>query len=130
MERAKSDTRGLQVTTEAPTCFAVRGAGRWFIDFGQAMFGTVQLTIRADDTGSCDVCLGEKLLADGTIDRAPPGCIRCRVLTLPLKAGLHTYRVAIPPDERNTGPEAVLMPDTLFEVLPFRYAEVTVRSRS
>ena len=63
----------LQVTHEIPTCVEARGTGQWFVDFGQAMFGTVELTIRTDSSGSCEVCLGEKLATDGTVDRTPPG---------------------------------------------------------
>lgn len=120
------DMPTLQVTTEAPACFEARGAGRWFVDFARAMFGTVQLVIRAERAGTAEVCLGEKLTDRGVIDRTPPGCIRCRVMTLPLRPGEHTYQVVIPADTRNTGPMAVLMPKTLFEVTPFRYAEITL----
>ncbi len=38
--------------------------------------------------------------------------------------GWNTYVVTIPPDKRNTGPQAVLMPEYTGEVTPFRYCEV------
>ncbi len=98
---------------------------RWFVDFGRAFFGTVQLGLQADRAAHVEVCLGEKLTDSGAIDRTPPGTIRCRVIPLAVEAGRHTYQVIIPPDGRNTGSQAIRMPSTLFEVLPFRYAEVT-----
>ena len=33
-------------------------------------------------------------------------------------------RIAIPPDKRNTGQQAVLMPKHIGEVTPFRYCEI------
>ncbi|WP_298710305.1 alpha-L-rhamnosidase C-terminal domain-containing protein, partial [uncultured Chitinophaga sp.] len=53
------------------------------------------------------------------------GTIRFQEHRLPLRAGTHTYRVRIRPDARNTGRQAVLMPDYIGEVLPFRYVELS-----
>ena len=122
----KAASQSLLVTPEAPAALASRGGGRWFADFGRAMFGTLRLTVRAAAAGTAEVCLGEKLAPDGAIDRAPPGCIRCRVVALALRPGVNTCRVVIPPDARNTGSMAVRMPASLFEVTPFRYAEITL----
>lgn len=116
--------RALTVSEVAPRAVGKRPDGRWFADFGQAYFGTVRVTLRAERAGSVEVCLGEKLNDAGAIDRTPPGCIRCRVMSLPVRSGAQTCRVEIPPDERNTGPRAIHMPPDLFEVLPFRYAEI------
>jgi hypothetical protein len=41
-----------------------------------------------------------------------------------LKQGWNTYEIAITPDKRNTGPQAVLMPQYIGEVTPFRYCEL------
>jgi hypothetical protein len=121
-------TRGLVVSTDEPISLRTRGKNRWFVDYGKAMFGTIAVTIRASRTGTAEVCLSEKLADSGRrIDRQPPGHIRTRVMTLPLRRGRHTYQVEIPPDKRNTEqPYAVLVPDAFFEVLPFRYAEIKV----
>jgi len=58
------------------------------------------------------------------VDGNPPGCVRSRRLRAALSPGRLLLRVEIPPDALNTAPEAVPMPAELFEVLPFRYAEV------
>ena len=121
------DSRGLLVSGEAPVVVKKRGKARWFVDYGRAMFGTLRVAIRAAKVGTLEVCLGEKLNDKGGVDRQPPGHIRCRVVTVPLRRGRQTVQIAIPPDKRNTEqPYAVLVPPQFFEVTPFRYAELTV----
>jgi hypothetical protein len=99
--------------------------GSYFVDFGRAAFGTLQLTLTSAAAGdSIVVHLGERLAAPDRVDRAPAGTIRYRRVVLPLLAGTRTYRLQIPPDARNTGPQAIPMPPDVGEVLPFRYAEL------
>lgn len=97
----------------------------WFADFGRAAFGTVRIIVTASQSATVTVHLGEKLDREGRLDRTPPGSIRYRaaepILTGP---GTHAHQAVVPPDQRNTGPAAIRMPDELFEVLPFRYAEI------
>ncbi|MDO8928549.1 MAG: family 78 glycoside hydrolase catalytic domain, partial [Bacteroidota bacterium] len=95
-----------------------------FIDFGKAAFGTVRLTLLGK-TGSDTVLvhLGEAQ-KDGRINRTPGGTIRYSAHRLVLKRGWNTYTIVIPPDKRNTGPQAVLMPQYIGEVTPFRYCEL------
>src|SRR4051812_45295528 len=45
--------------------------GHYFIDFGRAAFGTIQLKFSAQQKDSLRIRLGEKLSADYTIDRKP-----------------------------------------------------------
>lgn len=54
----------------------------------------------------------------------PGGHIRAQELQLPVKKGTHTYTLPIVPDERNTKPLAVHLPDTIPVLMPFRYCEV------
>ncbi|MBN2712832.1 MAG: hypothetical protein JXR97_10440 [Planctomycetes bacterium] len=68
----------------------------------------------------------EKLSAENKLEREPEGCVRYRKIEIPVKAGIKTYTVAIPPDERNTGPQAILMPPEIGEVMPFRYCEIII----
>jgi alpha-L-rhamnosidase len=70
------------------------------------------------------VHLGEKLNAEGRIDRTPPGSVRYLRLEQRFAPGEHRLRLVIPPDERNTGPAAVKMPASIGEVYPFRWAEI------
>ncbi len=99
----------------------------WFIDFGRAAFGTIRLDVECSSTGSTELVveLSEKLNAPDAIDTNPPGCVRYRRVDVRVRPGRQTLQVQIPPDERNTGPEAILMPAELFEVVPFRYVAVT-----
>ncbi len=117
--------RALVVREVVPAVCERTADGRWFLDFGRAAFGTLRLDVECHAAGTeLALDLGERLCAPGVVDRTPPGCVRHRHLRVPLRPGRHTYRVEIPPDALNTAPEAVRMPAHLFEVLPFRYAEI------
>ena len=97
--------------------------GTLFIDFGKAAFGTVLVPSSSTQQGLLVVHLGEKL-AFGRIDRNPPGTVRYIRIEQARKGGADFDRIAIPPDARNTGLGAVVMPGEIGEVYPFRYAEI------
>ncbi len=128
MKTSLNLARLRQLVVEERTPCAVRSLapGHWFVDFGTAAFGTLRLTLDMPRGGPATIHLGERLAADGRIDRKPPGCVRYRAIEMSLPAGRSTQQVVIPPDARNTGPAAIRMPDHLFEVLPFRYAELVL----
>ncbi|MCD6395761.1 MAG: family 78 glycoside hydrolase catalytic domain [Planctomycetes bacterium] len=108
-----------------PTDIVNKGAGHWFVDFGKAAYGTVELVLSSEVSGAeVEVHLGEKLSGEYTVDLSPPGTIRYRKATVRVKKGRHTYTVVIPPDKRNTGSRAIKMPADVGEVLPFRYCEI------
>lgn len=108
-----------------PTDIVSKGADHWFVDFGKAAYGTVEMVLSGEVSGAeVEVHLGEKLSDVNTVDRTPPGTIRYRKATVRVKKGRHTYTVAIPPDKRNTGSRAIKMPADVGEVLPFRYCEI------
>lgn len=95
-----------------------------FFDFGRASFGSVEVTLQSPRDGdTVYVAIGEAV-RDGRIDSRPPGTVRYYRYPLVLKAGRHAYRVIPDHDRRNTGPQAVLMPDHIGEVAPFRYCQV------
>ena len=95
-----------------------------FVDFGKASFGQLVLNLTSDaDKDSIVVHLGE-CISDGKVDRNPGGTIRYQRYTIGLMKGTHTYRLKIRKDRRNTGSAAILMPDYIGEVLPFRYCEI------
>ncbi len=97
----------------------------YFVDFGKAAFGTVELTLTSPEAGRhIEIHLGEVCSQPDSIDRNPGGSRRYRQLELTLDEGAHTYRLTIPPDRRNTGPQAIKMPESIGEVMPFRYCEV------
>jgi hypothetical protein len=94
------------------------------VDFGKAAFGQLLLTLSSDvlmDT--VIVHLGENI-KEGRVDRNPGGTVRYRKYIIPLLQGIHTYRVINESDKRNTASAAVLMPNYIGEVFPFRYCEI------
>jgi hypothetical protein len=96
----------------------------WFIDFGKDAFAQLRLTLHGKtESDTVIIHLGEAQ-KDGCIDRVPGGTIRYSQYKLVLKRGWNTYQIAISPDKRNTGPQAVLIPEYIGEVTPFRYCEI------
>lgn len=93
------------------------------VDFGRSAFGWLELEIDAARPADLTVRLGEKL-SEGRIDRKPGGHIRYAQSKLHVTPGKRTYRVMLPADERNTGPDAIAIPEEFGVVLPFRWAEV------
>ncbi len=113
----------FQVERIAPASFRQQGAGSYFIDFGKAAFATLELTLAARSADTLLVRLGEQL--DGArINRKPEGHIRYQEVKLAVQPGKRTYRLALTPDERNTKPGAVVLPDSFPVLLPFRYCEI------
>ena len=100
-------------------------AETYFVDFGRAAFGTVQLRLFSNENRTVEVRLGEVTSGKHSIDQEPGGSRRYKSLRLDLHEGTHTYTVEIPQDVRNTGPAAIRMPAAIGEVLPFRYCEVS-----
>ncbi len=125
--------RYLPVISEVEPRSVVRTASdRVLVDFGRAAFATLRLHVANPETGrELQVNLAE--VPDGplAINRAPGGSRRYRELRQPLRSGQSEYVLKIPADERNTrqvtSPDtapAILVPDGLPEVVPFRYAEI------
>ncbi|MBN1817646.1 MAG: family 78 glycoside hydrolase catalytic domain [Sedimentisphaerales bacterium] len=114
----------LEIRCVGPRKVVKNNEGHFFVDFGRAAYGTIELTITSPDQRVLEIHLGEKLERALTIDRQPPGTIRYRKLNLTVQPDRETYRLIIPPDRRNTGSAAVKMPSGLFEVMPFRYCEI------
>ncbi|HKJ67193.1 MAG TPA: family 78 glycoside hydrolase catalytic domain, partial [bacterium] len=98
---------------------------RYFVDFGKAAFGRVRITLSSSKNHQqVFIHLGEVPAGPDSIDRNPGGSRRYKKIPLTLQQGIHTYTVRIPPDERNTGPNAIKMPEYTGEVMPFRYCEI------
>ncbi|NLZ06165.1 MAG: family 78 glycoside hydrolase catalytic domain [Phycisphaerae bacterium] len=115
----------LATTRVKPVRVVAKADRYYFVDFGKAAFGTVELTLTSPEAGrQIEVHLGEVYAKPDSIDRNPGGSRRYRQLELTLEEGTHTYRLTIPPDKRNTGPQAIKMPESVGEVMPFRYCEV------
>ena len=96
----------------------------YFFDFGKDAFGTLVLDLNIKAPANLVIHLGEKLISEWTIDRNPGGSIKYRRIVLPVTPAVSKYVVRIPPDERNTNPPAVSLPDSFGVVMPFRYCEI------
>ena len=119
-----TDRYPIQKQDEHPIKIKNNGENRYFADFGKAAFGRVRLNLYSDDgTDSLTIHLGEAQ-KEGTVDRSPGGSIRYSRYIIKPEKGWNTYVITITPDRRNTGPQAILMPDYIGEVTPFRYCEI------
>lgn len=120
----QTDRHPVQKQDDYPLTVDKNERGHYFADFGRAAFGRIRLRLYSD-TGqdTVTVHLGEARVGKN-VNRKPGGTIRYSQYRIPLERGLHTYLVAIRPDKRNTGPQAVPVPDHIGEVTPFRYCEI------
>lgn len=109
----------------APTSIRRIADGHYFVDFGRAVFGWVELTLDSATAGAqVNFALGEKLNGD-RLDTNPGGTIRYAQGSVTLEQGPQTYRVNTPAVERNTTGDAIRLPRELGVVMPFRYVEVS-----
>jgi len=106
-----------------PVKFEKIDGDSYFIDFGKAAFGTLELRLKASIPGTLAVHLGEKLL-NGRIDRNPGGHIRYQQVKLEVTPEKELYRIELPPDKRNTNEMAVALPDSFPVIMPFRAVEI------
>ena len=101
-------------------------ASHWFIDFGRAAFGNIEITAPPDVAETnVTVSMGEKTASGGTLDRSPGGSVRYQRHSLSLLPGGSSSPELLwqPPDWMTSGwvtrPEAIAE-----EVMPFRYVEI------
>lgn len=96
----------------------------YFVDFGKDAFGTLVLEFSPILEETITIHLGEKIIEENKIDIKPGGSLRYQKVLLPVMPGKTRYTVELPKDERNTGPAAIHLPDSLGVVTPFRYCEI------
>ncbi len=118
-----TELKDLQETLMPPRHTRIVDRDTLFVDFGSAVFGTLIFT-PGPKTKLVVVHLGEKLDDAGRIDRDPGATIRYRRIEQAVEPTDGPCRLNIPADKRNTGPCAILMPEAIGEVMPFRYAEI------
>ncbi len=117
----------FQIERIKPVAFRKMKDGSYFADFGKDAFGTLELNYKTHKTETLVIRLGEKLLG-GRIDRNPGGTIRFSENQLQVEPGKTKYQLQLVPDQRNTGPAAVALPDSFPVLAPFRYVEVDLDS--
>jgi len=119
-----ADPVELQITPVEPVLFERRG-DVFFADFGKAAYGNLQVEFSEDPpVAQLKVRLGEKLGADGRIDRDPPGSVNFREIELYTQPGTKQYPLDIPSKDAHQGRSVVKMPPEIGEVTPFRYVEI------
>jgi alpha-L-rhamnosidase len=118
--------KSLQQTEVLPVETSLLDDGTLFVDFGKAAFGTIVIPFKKGRARtSVTAHLGEKLNdKEKRIDRSPPGTIRYICIEQEVAKNEGQCRIIIPPDERNTGLNAIKMPPYIGEIIPFRYAEI------
>lgn len=97
-----------------------------FADFGLDYFGNLHLILPADaPAATMTIRFGEKLNADGSIDRKLPGSISFVETTLQTVTGYSDWVPLIP---IKSGPQsaakAIRLPDEIGNITPFRYVEI------
>ena len=117
----------FQVKQIKPATFRKMSDGTYFADFGKDAFATLEINYKTAKSETLKIRLGEKLL-EGKIDKNPGGTIRFSEIDLKVEPGKTKYNLQLIPDERNTGPAAVGLPDSFPVLTPFRYAEIECNS--
>ncbi len=113
----------FQVERIKPVAFKEKGGGSYFIDFGKDAFSTLEFNYQTNSPDTVIVRLGEQLF-NGKINQDPQGNIRYQEVKVAVTPKNNTYQLNLPPDQRNTKPQAVQLPDTIPVIFPFRYAEI------
>jgi hypothetical protein len=113
----------VHLVPQPPVRIVAVAPGVALVDFGRVAFGNLRLLPPPGATGEITVHFGEAL-ANGRVDRTPPGSVRYSSARVPL-AGAEPVVAAPAPDTRNTRqPAAVLTPPEWGVVTPFRWVEV------
>lgn len=110
--------------TTAPVRTIKIGEGHYFIDFGKAYFGTVELLSNATQQDSLIIHLGEKISSENHIDRDPGSTIRYQKIKLDALSANDTISLKLTPNKKNTRPPAIQLPSSFGVIIPFRYVEI------
>ncbi|SHJ00957.1 Arylsulfatase A [Tangfeifania diversioriginum] len=122
-EKSITTSNWFQIERIQPKKMVQDSDGSYFIDFGKAAFGTLEINYSAKTSETLTIHLGEKLL-EGKIDRNPGGTIRYQKVQLEVSPEKKNYQIELTPDKRNTNEMAVALPDSFPVIMPFRYAEI------
>lgn len=96
----------------------------YFVDFGKAYFGNVEITATQSQNDSLVFHLGEKLDDEFHIDRNPGATIRYRKSKLNQLLANQTVSPKMTPYKRNTTGAAIILADSIGAIIPFRYCEI------
>ncbi|MBF6596969.1 MAG: alpha-L-rhamnosidase [Fermentimonas sp.] len=119
-----TDRHPVQKQDEYPVEIEQFDKVNYFADFGKSAFGRIRINLFSKTgTDTIKLHLGESQI-NGRVNREPGGSIRYSQYTIVPKSGLNSYVITIKPDEKNTGSQAILIPEHIGEVTPFRYCEI------
>ena len=90
---------------------------------GKVAFGYLTLEFDAPAAANLKIHLAERGSPEG-VNRSPGGTVRYVEVEQTVQPGLRSYRVQTPRDGRNTGKNAILLPDDIGVIMPFRYCEI------
>lgn len=100
----------------------------YFITFEKAYFGKLQLDIHASQNDSLIVKLGEKSTNNKSVDTNPPGTVRYLTDILTIKEQNAPFVIQphefTPPGWAKDKNLDIKLPDSIGNVLPFRYVEI------
>jgi len=113
----------FQVDSIKPVVFRKVDHDSYFIDFGKAAFATLAFQYKSKTRDTLIVNIGEQLI-DNQINRNPQKTIRYQQVKVPVSPSVSSYTLQIAPDQKNTKPQAVQLPDSFPVLMPFRYVEV------
>jgi len=119
-----TDKHPIQKQDEYPDHIEQFDKNSYFADFGKAAFGRLRLNLFSENgSDTVKIHLGE-VQNNNRIERSPGGSRRyAEYHIVPIK-GWNTYIITIRQDQRNTGNQAILIPEYIGEVTPFRYCEI------
>ena len=116
--------RPLMRKKESPQTITRIDEQTTFVDFGKASFASLELTLECDqESDTIFVAIGEDA-KNGRVNSKPHGTVRYYRYPIVLRKGRQIYPIIPADDRRNTGPQAVLVPDYLDQVAPMRYCQI------
>jgi hypothetical protein len=119
-----SDKIDLENTLFQPKKIVKISDTHYFIDFGKAFFGNVEITSKTSQTDSLIFHLGEKIDSEFHIDRDPGATIRYRYSIMNGLVANQPTSPKLKPYKRNTTGDAILLQDSIGVIIPFRYLEI------
>jgi len=117
----KTTVKRLPIQQEKifPSEMVEKASGCYFIDFGKADFGGLEIEIKKPEAGRrLVVHMGEAISAPGTVHRKPGVNIRYWTTNVTLEAEKQVYVVPL------RGADSRLMSREIGPVMPFRYVEI------
>ena len=123
---AQTSTKDLDLETSLiePQRIIKISDSHYFIDFGKAFFGNVEITSNESQNDSLIIHLGEKLDGEFHIDRDPGKNIRYRSSKLNTLVANQAITPEIQAYKRNTTGAAIMLPEDIGAIIPFRYCEI------